>query len=108
MLRMRYLRESDRGCQGALRELRRLQAWRLENGAELGMQAPADAPTEKAPETGPGTHSEEAPAGPAETVSRTEAAAPQVAGVSRSCNEDFEGDRSGRTDGPSGTDRTIA
>jgi hypothetical protein len=108
MLRLRYLRESDRGCQGALRELRRLQEWRLKYGEELSVAVPADtsgsAPgtvNETAPGTSPETPPGEAPAGPQETVSRTEAAAPQVAGGSSSCNEDFgEGVRA-RQDGSS-------
>jgi hypothetical protein len=106
VLRLRYLRESDRGCQGALRELRRLQEWRLKHGAELGMQAPADASgpataagADIAPKTEAETPPAEAPAGPRETVSRTEAAAPQVGGQSSSCNANSRTDPAVGRDG---------
>jgi hypothetical protein len=108
VLRLRYLRESDRGCQGALRELRRLQEWRLKHGEELGMQAPADTATEKAPETGPETPPEEAPAGSGEAVSRTEAAAPEVVGGSSSCDEVFGDDGAARRVSPGLIEPAIA
>jgi hypothetical protein len=115
MLRLRYLRESDRGCQGALRELRRLQEWRLKHGAELDIQTPACAPgpaignaADTAPETGAETLPAEAPNGPDQTVSRTEAAAPEVAGGSSSCNEFFEDDGTARRSGDSPIESEIA
>jgi hypothetical protein len=96
ILRLRYLRASDRGCQGALRELRRLQSWRLEHGAELRMQAQAGAPgpaTDSRADTAPKTEAEpppvEAPDEPAQPVSRTEAAAPQGGAGLTSCSDDL-------------------
>jgi hypothetical protein len=95
--------------------LRRLQGWRLDHAEELGTAGPVDArnpatgaSAEKGHETGPVTPAGEAPAAPAQTVFRPEAAAPQVGGGSSSCNADFRGHEVDRRDDPSAIDRELA
>jgi hypothetical protein len=88
MARMRYRRESQRGRQGALRELHQSQVMRLKYQGELGGTSPAAAPAAgTAPAAGPAAAAPRTPEPAGEAGQRTEAAAPQVQGGSNGNDE---------------------
>jgi hypothetical protein len=88
MKRLRYQRENERGYQAGMRLLHQMQLMRLKYGPALGA-ASAIAPTEAsaAAATGPPEGAPSPPATAQEVVHRTEAAATQVAGGTRSTSD---------------------
>jgi hypothetical protein len=85
MKRLRYRRESERGQQAGMRLFLQLQRTRLMNpGLVGGTSAEPAATAATTPAEGPPAAAPETPAAASETVHRTEAAATQVDGGTRS------------------------
>jgi hypothetical protein len=99
MKRLRYRRESERGQQAGMRLFLQLQRMRLMNpGLVGGTSDEAATAAAAAPAAGPAEAAPSAPATASETVHRTEAAAPQVDGGTRS------NDKAPQTGGDPGPD----